>query len=399
MKAGNYNILTINAGSSSIRFAVYSTGESLKKLLSGQIKRIGLKNTEFTFKDLVSGEKNSVAVHVSGFNEAAEFLLDWLKKQQSLSQVSCIGHRVVHGRDYTSPEIIDDALLTELSNISEFDPSHLPSEIAIIKLFKEQLPHLLQVACFDTSFHTTMPRVAKILPIPRDFDKAGIRRYGFHGLSYTYLMEALKNVNGENKTAGKIILAHLGNGASLTAVKAGKSLDTSMGFTPASGLVMSTRPGDLDPGVAWYMMQSNQMTPEKFNHLINQEAGLLGVSESSSDMQDLLEKENFDVRAAEAVNLFCYQVKKWIGAFAAVLNGLDTLVLSGGIGENAPVIRSRICEGLSYLGIEIDEEENHRTATAISKQNSPVNVYVIPTDEEIVIAKATRDLYIKSEKK
>lgn len=233
--------------------------------------------------------------------------------------------------------------------------------------------------------------------MPRRFDKAGVRRYGFHGLSYTYLLEALNKIKGIEKVNGRIILAHLGSGASLAAVKNGESIDTSMGFTPAGGLVMSSRPGDLDPGVAWYMMQSEQLTPDQFNHLINHEAGLLGVSETSSDMQDLLNKESLDVRAAEVVALFCYQAKKWIGAFAAVLNGLDSLVFSGGIGENAPVIRSRICNGFDYLSIEIDEKENNKNATVISTANSKVKVYMIPTDEEIIIAKSTRELFIQPE--
>lgn len=399
MKPDNLNILTINGGSSSIRFAMYEMTENPTKIVSGQIKRIGLHSPLFSVTKNKSDDKNQIKLDAKDFNEAADFLVDWLKKQKSFDRVSCIGHRIVHGMAHMHPEIIDDILLKELNKISEYDPDHLPAEIVIIQLLKKQFPSLVQVACFDTSFHATMPRVAKMLPIPRRFDKAGIRRYGFHGLSYTYLLEVLGNMEGADKSNGRIILVHLGNGASLAAVKDGISMDTSMGFTPTGGLVMGTRPGDLDPGAAWYMMQSERMTAKQFNQLINHESGLLGVSELSSDMEDLLQKENSDVRVAEAVALFCYQVKKWIGSFAAVLNGLDTLVFSGGIGENAPLIRSRICKGFDYLGIEIDEEENKKNATFISTGKSKVKVYVIPADEEIIIAKSTRELYIKTQNK
>lgn len=399
MKAVNENILIINGGSSSIKFAWYAIGKKLNKILSGQIKRIGQSNPEFTIVSTLSKEKNIINIKATNFKGAAILLLKWLKEEKHFETIKCIGHRIVHGMNHTHPEIIDNKLLKELHQISDFDPDHLPAEIEIIELIKKEFPNLLQVACFDTSFHTMMPRVAKILPIPRRFDEAGIHRYGFHGLSFTYLMETLKNVNGKDKSKGRIILAHLGNGASLAAVKDGRSLDTTMGFTPAGGLVMGTRPGDLDAGVAWYIMQSEKLKADKFNHLINEESGLVGVSETSSDMQDLLQKEKEDVRAAEAVALFCYSVKKWIGAFTAVLNGLDTLVFSGGIGENAAEIRSRICKDFDYLGIEIDEEENQKNATIISTIKSKVNVYVIPTDEEIIIAKSTQELFIHSKNK
>ena len=399
MKSDNSNILTINGGSSSIKFALFNMDENPKKLFSGQIKRIGLDGPEFTITNNFSHEKNEIIIDATNFKEAAEVLIEWILKQKYFEQVSCIGHRIVHGMDHAHPEIIDDNLLKELNRISEYDPDHLPAEIEIIQLIKKQFPSLVQVACFDTSFHATMPRVAKMLPVPRRFDRAGIRRYGFHGLSYTYLLEVLGNIEGADKSNGRIIVAHLGNGASLAAIKDRKSMDTTMGFTPAGGLVMGTRPGDLDPGVAWYMMQSEQLTAKQFNHLINHESGLLGISEISSDMEDLLQKESSDVRAAEAVTLFCYELKKSIGAFAAVLNGLDSLVFSGGIGENSAKIRSRICKEFDYLNIEIDEEENKKNATVISTGNSKVKVYVIPTDEEIIIAKSTRELYIKTQNK
>jgi acetate kinase len=244
------------------------------------------------------------------------------------------------------------------------------------------------VACFDTAFHHDLPRVARLLPIPRRYEAQGVRRYGFHGLSYAFLMGELARLAGTEAAQGRVILAHLGNGASLAAVHGGKSIDTSMGFTPAAGLVMSTRSGDLDPGLVSFMARSEQMTASQFDQMVNHESGLLGVSETSSDMRDLLAQEAGDVRAAEAVALFCYQAKKWIGSFAAALGGLDTLVFAGGIGENAPLVRARICDGLGFLGIELNETRNAKSAPLISPDAGRVAVRVIRTDEELMIARS-----------
>jgi acetate kinase len=278
--------------------------------------------------------------------------------------------------------------VAELRRISAYAAEHLPAEIAIIDLFCERVPSLSQVACFDTAFHRDMPRVAKILPIPRHFQEQGVERYGFHGLSYSFLMEELARVGGGQAASGRVILAHLGNGASLAAVRDGSCIDTSMGFTPAAGVPMSTRSGDLDPGLVWYLAQTTQMTAEQFHHMVNHQSGLLGVSETSSDLRDLLFREADDVRSAEAVALFCYQIKKFIGAFAAALGGLDTLVFAGGIGENAPVIRSRICADLGFLGIQLDQTRNASSAPVISADASRAAVRVIRTDEEVMIVKA-----------
>jgi acetate kinase len=287
---------------------------------------------------------------------------------------------------YTEPERVTQELLNELHRISPYDADHLPTEVELIEAIRQRCPELPQVACFDTAFHRTMPRVARLLPIPRRFDTIGIQRYGFHGLSYAYLMEELARLADAKAVQGRVILAHLGNGASITAVHGGKSIDTSMGFTPTSGLPMSTRPGDLDPGVAWYLMKAENLTPKQFNNLINHESGLLGISETSSDMRDLLDRELQDVRAAEAVALFCYQVKKWIGSFAAVLGGVETLVFSGGIGQNAPEVRARICDGLGFLGIELEEKQNAANEGVISAASGRTAVRVIRTDEEWMIA-------------
>ena len=380
-------ILTINGGSSSIKFALYQTGKALEKTFNGSVDRIGLAGTNLTFRNSTGNQKGNLTLESSDNRSASNFLIDWLKKQVDFALISGVGHRVVFGMKHTEPEHITEELLTELRRISPYDMDHLPAEIELIQALRQRYPELPQVACFDTAFHCPMPRVAKLLPIPRRFDATGIRRYGFHGLSYAYLIEELARVAGTKTAQGRVILAHLGSGASLAAVREGKSIDTSMGFTPAGGLTMGTRPGDLDPGVAWYMMQSENLTAKQFNNLINHDSGLLGISESSSDMRDLLAKETDDVRAAEAVALFCYQAKKWIGAFAAALGGLDTLVFAGGIGENSPIVRARICDGLGFLGIELEEKQNVANADVISANAGRVAVRVIHTDEEWMIAR------------
>ena len=388
MKAANHSVLTINGGSSSIKFALYETAQPLKRGLCGKVDRIGLSGTNLTFHDPAKKQPETRKLAAADHKSAANSLIDWLEKQNGFESVRAVGHRVVHGMQHTAPEVVTQALLDELHRISPNDPDHLPREIELIETFRQRHPKLPQVACFDTAFHQTMPRVAKLLPIPRRFDAKGIQRYGFHGLSYAYLMEELARLGDPAATKGRVILAHLGNGASMAAVLDGKSIDTSMCFTPTAGLVMSTRSGDLDPGLAPYLARTEQMTTKQFYEMVNHKSGLLGVSETSSDMRDLLDHEKQDARAAEAVALFCYQAKKWIGAYAAVLGGLDSFVFAGGIGENAPLVRARICEGLAHLGIELNEARNLKNAGLISTDGSPVPVRVIRTDEELMIARS-----------
>jgi len=291
------------------------------------------------------------------------------------------------GPKYYKPQRITAEMVEELRRLSPFDPDHMPEEILLTEAFHRRFPDLPQVACFDTAFHHDMPRVAQLLPIPRRYEAQGVRRYGFHGLSYAFLMEELARFGDPAATTGRVILAHLGNGASLAAVRNGKSVDTSMCFTPTAGVPMSTRSGDLDPGLVWYLMRTENMSAKQFNEMVNFHSGLLGVSETSSDMRDLLDREAQDERAAEAVALFCYQVKKWIGAFTAALGGLDTLVFAGGIGENAPTVRARICDGLGFLGIELEAKRNAANEGVISVAASRAEVRVIRTDEERMIAK------------
>ena len=389
MKQEKPTVLAMNGGSSSIKFTLYRMGDSPQRRLHGKVDRIGLRGTTLTFDDLERNQHDSRIIGDFDHRSAANFVIDWLDKQIGLTSIEAVGHRVVSGgAHYSEPQRVTPELLDALRRISAYAPEHLPAEIAVIDLFRELVPGLPQVVCFDTAFHRDMLRVAKILPIPRRFQAQGVERYGFHGLSYSFLMEELARVAGAEAALGRVILAHLGNGASLAAVRGGKSIDTSMGFTPAAGVPMGTRSGDLDPGLVWYLAQTEQMTAEQFHHMVNHESGLLGVSETSSDLRDLLAREAGDVRAAEAVALFCYQVKKCIGAFAAALGGLDTLVFAGGIGENAPVIRARICADLGFLGIQLDSGKNKSNEPVISVDTSRVDVRVMPTDEALMIAKA-----------
>ena len=357
--------------------------------MDGKVDRVGLSGTNLTFNEADRQPQNSRTIDSADHHSAVKLLLDWLETQQVFASVQAVGHRVVHGMTHSEPERVTPELLDELRRITPYDPEHLPLEIELIEAFQQRHPALPQVACFDTAFHRSMPRVASLLPIPRRYETAGVRRYGFHGLSYEFLIEELERLGDPAATKGRVILAHLGNGASLAAVRDGKSIDTSMGFTPTAGLVMSSRTGDLDPGLVSYLARTEQMNATQFQEMVNHQSGLLGVSEISSDLRDLLARELEDVRAAEAVALFCYQAKKWIGSFAAALGGLDTLVFAGGIGENAPVVRSRICDELGFLGIELSDERNAKSAPLISRDGGRVTVRVIRTDEELMIAKST----------
>jgi acetate kinase len=381
-------ILTINGGSSSIKFAVFDSSRPPRRLLGGEIERIGLPGASIKVKSARPEECFVRPLKTSDQATAVSALLAWIEQRQGPEAVTAVGHRVVHGGpDYAQPQRITERMLAELRRLSPVDPEHLPEEISLTEALHRGLPHVPQVACFDTAFHHDLPRVARLLPIPRRYDALGVRRYGFHGLSYAFLMEELARLAGEEAARGRVILAHLGNGASLAAVHDGKSVDTSMSFTPTAGVPMSTRSGDLDPGLAGYLARTEGMSAGQFSEMSRAESGLLGISETSSDMRDLLEREALDVRAAEAVAVFCYQVKKCIGSFVAALGGLDTLIFSGGIGENATVVRSRICAGLGCFGIELDERSNASGEGVISAPAGRVSVRVIRTDEERMIAK------------
>jgi acetate kinase len=387
MKRALSSTLSINAGSSSIRFAVYEMGNPPRRTLGGKIDRVGLRGTNLVVTGKSGGLPRPRRIPAASHRAAIQALLELLEKRPEFASVRAVGHRVVHGMRHSKPERVTPGLLRELRRITPYDPDHLPYEIAIIEEIHKRRPGLPQVACFDTAFHRTMPAVARRMAIPRRYSAMGVERYGFHGISCAYLMEELGRLDPA-ASRGRVLLAHLGNGASLTAVRNGRSIDTSMGFTPASGLVMSTRTGDIDPGLAFFLGRTQGVTVARFQRMVNHESGLLGVSGTSPDLRDLLAREGSDLRAAAAVELFCYQVRKWIGSFAAALGGLDTLVFSAGIGENSPVIRQRICNGLGFLGVGLDRRRNSGNAPVISPGSSRVKVRVIRTDEELMIAKS-----------
>jgi acetate kinase len=380
-------VLTINAGSSSLKFALFRTGKPPQRILAGKFDRIGLRGGKLIIKDLERGKQTERDFDAANHIACVSALEELLERKASLQRVRAVGHRIVHGGPrYTSPQVVDDDLLEELRKIRSFDPDHMPAELGLVRHFTQAFHGIPQIACFDTAFHRDLPRVARLLPIPRRYHSQGVQRYGFHGLSYGYLMGELKRIAGPRAARGRLILAHLGNGASMAAVHQGRSVDTTMAFTPAAGLVMSSRSGDLDPGLCAYFARSEGMTAPQFNDMVNTKSGLLGISETSSDVRDLLEREKKDDRAADALDLFCYQAAKNIGALACALRGLDTLVFAGGIGENSTAIRSRICHYLKFLGLELDPRLNHKAGAVISHKSSRIVVRIIKTDEELYMA-------------
>ena len=394
------SILAINCGSSSLKFALYllspdGTGEMVEELrYSGSIERIGEPDSFFQVaRDAraLPGMRQRQEVRVGDQNEALGFLFDWLDSQAGAVPPSAVGHRIVHGgASYDRPQLITDDVLATLSRLIPLAPLHLPVEIAAIEAVRARYPSLPQVACFDTAFHRTMPRVAQLFGLPRRLLEEGIVRYGFHGLSYEYVVSELTRELGGNVDLlrrQRLVIAHLGNGASMVAVADGESIDTTMGLTPIGGLVMGTRSGDLDPGVVLYLQESEKMSSAEVRRVVEQQGGLLGVSGSSADMQDLLAEMSQNREAAEAVLLFSYTARKHLGALTSALGGLDTLVFTGGIGEHSAQVRQAICEGMSYLGIQLDSERNAGGESIISAPGSAVTVRVIPTNEELMIAR------------
>jgi acetate kinase len=386
-------ILTINSGSSSVKLALYHMGPSEILALSGKIDRIGLSGSHLEMKDADGKVVTKRELSLPNHEDALKVLLDWLQDHIRRQRLDAVGHRLVHGGvKYAYPHTVTPELLTSLKELIFLAPGHLPQEVKTIEAVQQLYPALKQVACFDTAFHRQMPDLAQMYGLPRHLQDKGVIRYGFHGLSCEYLTRELRRQAGPEAADGRVVIAHLGNGASMTAVRHSKSVDTTMGFTPAGGLVMSTRSGDLDPGVLVYLLEEEGVRPSALNELVNRQSGLLGVSRISSDMQDLLDKEKEEPHAAAAVNLFCYQAKKFLAALAATLGGLDTLIFTAGVGENAPTIRWRICGGMEFLGIHLDPSRNDANAPIISQEDSPCIVRVMRTDEDLMIARHTNEL-------
>jgi acetate kinase len=386
-------IVTVNAGSSSIKFAIFSAMESPQRILDGQVERIGDPDPQLVTKHKDTGAEERLSIEAKTFEQAATSVAKFVLQRFAVEDVAAIGHRVVHGGlRLLEHQLITTDVAAELRQAQELDITHLPREIALIEAFSTSFPGRRQVACFDTAFHRDLPLVSRLLPIPRRFLDAGIRRLGFHGLSYTYLMQQLATIAGPEAARGRVVLAHLGSGASMAAVRGGKPVETTMAFTPIAGLVMGTRPGDLDPGLLVYLARQQRMSAEEMDEFISHRCGLLGVSDTSADVRDLLAARAADQRAAEAIALFCYQAKKQLCSLAGALGGLDTVVFAGGIGEHAPEIRGEICEGLGFLGLSLDSAANAGGSDVVSTAQSRVTARIIPTDEEIVMARIVRSI-------
>jgi len=390
-------VIAINGGSSSIKVAVFRWGANPVRMLRGSVDRIGTEGAEFRLDGSLDDEGSKAsevrAIGTLAHKEAAEVLASALRDKLERRTLLGIGHRIVYGGP-GSPDhqLISPKLMAELRGVAKMDATHLPREIALIEVFEKVFPNVPQAMCLDTAFHRGLSRVATMLPIPRRFDEAGLRRYGYHGLSYEYLMSELAREEGKSVWGGRVVLAHLGSGASLAAVRGGKPIDTTMAASALSGLMMGTRPGDLDPGVVLYMAQQEKLAPDKLVSLLNKECGLLGVSGISADVRDLLAKRGTEKAAAEAIDLFCWIARKHVAAMTASLGGIDTLVFAGGIGENSPEIRAGICGPLEFLGIVLDPALNLAGKGPISGQDSRVRVRVIRTDEEVMIARHVQRL-------
>jgi acetate kinase len=378
--------VTINAGSSSIKFSLFDAN-SLSQESTGSITGVGFAHGKFSVSGIQDASQDIV---VSDHQAALDLLKQWLEEHVRLDRIGAIGHRIVHGGSkYSEPCVITDQVVADLHAITALDPTHLPVQINIITAMRQHFPDVTQVACFDTAFFHDLPLTGRLLPLPRKYESEGVRRYGFHGLSYSFLLQEFERVAGSDAAHGKIVLAHLGNGASLAAVKGGKPIDTTMGFTPFGGIPMSTRSGDLDPGLIGYLARKYTLSAEAFDKLVGFESGLLGVSGSSSDMKQLIDEAPNNPKAQDAIDIFCYNVKKTIGAYTAALGGLNSVIFSGGIGEVAPLIRARICEGLGDFGITLDNDRNQANAQLISADGSRVGVHVLATNEAATIAEQT----------
>lgn len=394
-------ILVLNCGSSSVKFAVFSTvGPEPKRLWSGNVERIGLPESRFT----VGNEAGTViddTYAVDSHAKALDLVLSWLEEITSPESLHAVGHRVVHGgNDCNCPLPVTPALLSQLAQLTPLAPLHLPHNVAGIEAIRVRRPNLSQFACFDTAFHHSLPRLARLTGLPRSVatGTSGIRRYGFHGLSYEYVIEDIRRREGERAAQGRIVVVHLGNGASMAGIHGGRSVETTMGFSTLAGLPMGTRVGDLDPGLLLYLLLEKQMTPEALHRLLYEQSGLLGLSGRSRNMVDLLAKPD-DTAAAEAVDYFCYRARGYLARLTAALGGLDRVVFTGGIGAHAPLVRAGTLDGLAYLGIRLDARRNNQHRRVISTAASQVLVEAFETDEELMIARHTMRLARENKEK
>lgn len=380
-------ILVVNVGSSTLKFAIFPLAGGDDPVLRGVLEYSGSGSGKMRTTNS-SGITDSLPLVANRENAAAAFLF-YLEQHPLFHSIHAAGHRLVHGgAKLRDPVRIDTDVRALLEDVIPLAPDHLPAELRAIDEVSRLAPSLMQIACFDTAFHGRLPTAARMFGVARRLYDAGVVRYGFHGLSYEYVVEMLRE---RGELVARTIIAHLGSGASIAAVLDGVSIDTSMGMTPSGGIVMGTRSGDLDPGVMLYLLRSAGLSVTDLDDAINRDGGLLGISESSSDVRDLLAAASTDSRAEDAIAVFCYQTAKFIGAYSAALGGIDALVLTGGIGERSPEIRARICEKLEFLGLHIDPVLNGRNASTISAVQSRVMVRTVKTREEVMVARHVRE--------
>ena len=393
MDADGFALLTINTGSSSLKTGVYRVVNGAPRVtLRAEARQIGSDASQVVVADGAGKSLTDQTARLADHAAALDMVLRQFAEHGAPRQFAAVGHRVVHGgQRYTSPTWLDADVVRALQELVPLAPDHLPQSIAAIKTISTLMPDVRQVACFDTSFHHTLPRRARLFALPRALAEQGIVRFGFHGLSCEYLVEQLRSLDPQH-IGGRTVITHLGSGASMTAVVRGQSVDTSMGFTPTGGLVMSTRSGDLDPGVLVYLLRQRGYSADALDRLCNRESGLAGLSEIGPDMRELVERRDSDERAGEAVEMFWYQASTFLAGFAGAMGGLDTVVFAGGIGENAPYIRQQICAELEFLGVALDRQRNEAGAAEISSETSSVRVRVIKTDEDLMIARHTQRL-------
>lgn len=388
-------LLSVNAGSSSLKVAVFDDNDLQNPQFSLNVEGIGTEKATLVPNGQF-GHPDTQVRPLYTTEEAAEAVRQWLAETHDIgpNSIGAIGHRIVHGgAKYTSASIVDDELVSYLESITPLAPNHMPATLASIKAFVLAFSEVPHVACFDTSFFSDVPLVAKTLPIPKKVqDEYGIQRFGFHGLSYESLLDSFIADKSEEAAKGRIIMAHLGSGASVSATVNGKPIDMSMGFTPVSGIMMSTRTGDIEPGVVTYLQAQHGMTAEEVAHMMTHQSGLLGVSDLTNDMLQLLNTQHENESVALALDLFTYKLKKQIGAYVAALGGVDSIIFSGGIGERSAEIRARVLSNLDFFGISLDEERNKANNVQISNDDSKVGVYVIPAREDASIIKATKAL-------
>lgn len=385
--------LTVNAGSSSLKVSVYTLETDSSPSVSVAIEGIGTFDA-YLIPNGEYGQPSVLTVAVANHTKAAELVIKWLEaKGVDTSQIEGVGHRVVHGGErYSEAVVIDDDVVAYFDSLVPLAPNHTPVILACLKVFRDHYHTVPHIACFDTAFFHHLPEVARTIAVPVEIRQSGVRRYGFHGLSYEYILGDFKTHEGEAAANGRLVIAHLGSGASLAAVKNGQPVDTTMGFTPASGIVMSTRTGDIDPGLIDYLLREHHMTPQEVSTMVYKQSGLLGVSGVTADMHSLLQHRHDNPQADLAINLFCYTIKKTIGAYAAAMGGVDSIIFSAGIGERSAAIRAQILDGLGFLGVAVDSERNERGDRLISAEHSGTGVHVIPTHEDIIIARKTEQL-------